>query len=156
MSSSPRAYSRGRTIFFSSHVLSEVERVCDRVAIVRHGRLVALEDVASLLARRRRNVELRFDGEAPRLAGVAGVSEVRVVEGRLTCRLEGDVGPFLAALVGVGARDLTIEPARLEEAFLEFYEDAIQGAGEGAAPDPGAAPGVNEDAAPRVNEGGRA
>ena len=45
----------GRTIFFSSHVLSEVERVCDRVAIVRHGRLVALEDVAALLARRKRD-----------------------------------------------------------------------------------------------------
>ena len=54
----------GRTIFFSSHVLSEVERVCDRVAIVRRGRLVALEDVAALLARRKRNVELRVDGDA--------------------------------------------------------------------------------------------
>ena len=43
----------GRTIFFSSHVLSEVERVCDRVAIIRHGRLAAVEDVADLLARRR-------------------------------------------------------------------------------------------------------
>ena len=113
----------GRTIFLSSHVLSEVERVCDRVAIVRHGRLVALEDVGSLLARRRRNVELRFDGEAPRLAGIAGVSDVRVTGDLVTCRLEGDVGPFLAALADVRVRDLTIEPARLEEAFLEFYED---------------------------------
>ena len=114
----------GRTIFFSSHVLSEVERVCDRVAIVRHGTLVALEDVASLLARRRRNVELRFDGEAPRLGGIAGISEVHVTGDLVTCRLEGDVGPFLAALADVHVRDLTIEPARLEEAFLEFYEDA--------------------------------
>ena len=54
----------GRTIFLSSHVLSEVERVCDRVAIVRRGRLVALEDVGSLLARRERNVEMRLDGPA--------------------------------------------------------------------------------------------
>lgn len=115
----------GRTIFLSSHVLSEVERVCDRVAIVRHGRLVALEDVGSLLARRRRNVELRFDGEAPRLAGIAGVSDVRVTGDLVTCRLEGDVGPFLAVLAGVTVRDLTIEPARLEEAFLEFYEDIV-------------------------------
>ena len=57
----------GRTIFFSSHVLSEVERVCDRVAIVRRGRLVALQDVASLLEHRKRNVELRVaDGEIGR------------------------------------------------------------------------------------------
>ena len=54
----------GRTIFFSSHVLSEVERVCDRVAIIRLGRLVALEEVPALLARRKRNVELRLGGPA--------------------------------------------------------------------------------------------
>ena len=65
----------GRTIFFSSHVLSEVERVCDRVAIVRRGRLVALQDVASLLEHRKRNVEMRAaDGDLPALEGVAGVS----------------------------------------------------------------------------------
>ena len=55
----------GRTIFFSSHILSEVERVCQRVAIVRHGELVALSDVAELLARRRRHVELRAVGTLP-------------------------------------------------------------------------------------------
>ncbi len=114
----------GRTIFFSSHVLSEVERVCDRVAIVRQGRLVALEDIPTLLARRKRNVEIRLSGPAPSLAGVAGVSDVRAGDGSLACRLEGDVGPFLAAIAGAPITDLTIEPARLEEAFLEFYEDA--------------------------------
>ena len=82
----------GRTIFFSSHVLSEVERVCDRVAIVRAGRLVALEEIPTLLARRKRNVELRLSGPPPALDGVPGVTDVRVAEGRLTCRLEGDVG----------------------------------------------------------------
>ncbi len=66
----------GRTIFFSSHVLSEVERVCDRVAIVRQGRLVALEETAVLLARRKRNVQMRFSGVPPRLDGVPGVSAV--------------------------------------------------------------------------------
>src|SRR6476646_2206916 len=115
----------GRTIFFSSHVLSEVERVCDRVAIVRRGRLVALEDVASLLERRKRNVELRVAGDPPRLDGIPGVSGVRVLpDGRIACQLDGDVGPFLAALAGHRVTDLTIEPAHLEEAFLELYEDA--------------------------------
>jgi ABC-2 type transport system ATP-binding protein len=116
----------GRTIFFSSHVLSEVERVCDRVAIVRRGRLVALQNVASLLEHRKRNVELRVpDGDLPALDGVAGVSGLgRTADGRLTCQLEGDVGPFLAALAGHRITDLTIEPAHLEEAFLELYQDA--------------------------------
>jgi ABC-2 type transport system ATP-binding protein len=125
----------GRTTFLSSHVLSEVERTCDRVAIVRRGRLVAFEEISALLARRKRNVELRFDGSAPTLGGVPGVSGI-VVEagsgtdgkaggGRLTCLLEGDVGPFLAALGGTAVRDLVVEPASLEEAFLEFYADEL-------------------------------
>ena len=115
----------GRTVFFSSHILSEVERVCDRVAIVRRGRLVALEDIGSLLARRKRNVEMRVSGVPPNLTGVPGVSDVLVTDGMVRCRLEGDVAPFLAAIAGHDIHDLTIEPARLEEAFLEFYaEDA--------------------------------
>jgi ABC-2 type transport system ATP-binding protein len=114
----------GRTIFFSSHVLSEVERVCDRVAIVRRGRLVAVEDVDALLARRKRNVEMRVEGPSPRLEGVPGVSNVAAnANGRITCQLEGDVAPFLAAIRDVRVVDLTIEPAHLEEAFLELYHD---------------------------------
>jgi len=113
----------GRTIFFSSHVLSEVERVCDRVAIVRKGRLVALTDVGELLDRRQRRVEMRLAGEPPVLEGVAGVSDVRAHEGLLTCQLEGDPGPLVAALQGAAIHDLLIEPARLEEAFMEYYAD---------------------------------
>jgi len=113
----------GRTVFLSSHILSEVERVCDRVAIVRRGRLVALEEIGALLARRRRTVEMRVDGPPPSLAGVPGLTDVVVVDGHLRCHLEGDVRPFLAAIAGAPVSDLTIEPARLEEAFLEFYED---------------------------------
>jgi ABC-2 type transport system ATP-binding protein len=132
----------GRTIFFSSHVLSEVERVCHRVAIVRRGRLVALEDVEALLARRKRNVEMRVEGPAPALDGVAGVTGVAVMpDGRITCHLEGDVGPFLAAIRDVRVVDLTIEPAHLEEAFLELYHDEEEAeAAPTVAPPPGEAP----------------
>jgi ABC-2 type transport system ATP-binding protein len=115
----------GRTIFFSSHVLSEVERVCDRVAIVRRGQLVAVEDVEALLARRKRNVEMRLDGPPPTLDGVPGVSNVVVAaDGRVTCQLEGDMRPFLAAIARSPITDLMIEPAHLEEAFLELYQEA--------------------------------
>jgi hypothetical protein len=102
------------------------QRGCDRVAIVRHGRLVALEDVGSLIARRKRNVELRFEGDTPVLDGLAGVSDVRIVGDRLTCLLEGDVEPFLRAIRDTRVRDLTIEPARLEDAFLEYYADDVE------------------------------
>ena len=114
----------GRTIFFSSHVLSEVQRVCDRVAIIRRGRLVAVEEIAALLARQRRNVTMAFDGPPPRLDGVAGVSDIEIADGRLRCRVEGDVGLFLAAIAEARVTDLTIEVARLEEAFLELYDEA--------------------------------
>jgi ABC-2 type transport system ATP-binding protein len=113
----------GRTVLFSSHVLSEVERVCDRVAVVRAGRLVANEDVAALLARRKRRVELQFEGEPPDLAAVPGVSAVAVDGSRLTCDLEGDPRPLLAAIASQAVTDLLIEPARLEDAFLELYAD---------------------------------
>jgi ABC-2 type transport system ATP-binding protein len=138
----------GRTIFFSSHVLSEVERVCDRVAIVRRGQLVALQDVASLLERRKRNVELRAaDGDAPVLEGVPGVTAIgRTADGRITCQLEGDVGPFLAALAGHRIVDLTIEPAHLEEAFLELYQDADPGADEPSPPPAAATTATNDEA----------
>ncbi len=113
----------GRTIFFSSHVLSEVERVCDRVAIIRKGELVALTDITELLDRRRRSVEIRLAGEAPVLEGVTGVTDVRIRDGVLTCQLEGEPGPLLAALQGVAIDDLLLEPARLEDAFMEYYAD---------------------------------
>ena len=114
----------GRTIFFSSHVLSEVERVCDRVAIIRHGRLAAVEEIGTLLARRSRLVTMRVDGALPALERVAGVTRIEVAEKTVTCRLDGDVRPFLDAIAGSAISDLTIEPAHLEDAFLELYEDS--------------------------------
>jgi ABC-2 type transport system ATP-binding protein len=118
----------GRTIFFSSHILPEVERVCDRVAIIREGRLVALEEIHALITRRRRHVELRYAGRPPLLDGVAGVSDIRLTDGILTCLLQGDVGPFLQALGPATITDLTIRPASLEDAFLEYYgPDGVHG-----------------------------
>ena len=116
--------SEGRTIFFSSHILSEVERVCDRVAIIRSGRLVAVEEIAALLARHQRNVDMRLQGAPPRLEGVTGVSAVQIADGRLTCRVEGDIKPFLAAIAAAPIADLTIERSHLEDAFLELYEES--------------------------------
>jgi ABC-2 type transport system ATP-binding protein len=112
---------KGRTIFFSSHVLSEVERICDRVAIIRSGHLMALQNVDDLLARRKRKVQLRWRGVAPDLAGVPGLADVKVDGDRMTATLLGDVSGFVRAVASPSLVDLTIEPARLEEAFMEYY-----------------------------------
>jgi ABC-2 type transport system ATP-binding protein len=112
---------KGRTIFFSSHVLSEVERLCDRVAIIRAGHLMALEDVGGLLERRKRKVQLRWRGAAPDLAGVPGLADVSVQGDRMSATLLGDVSGFVRAVASPSLVDLTIEPARLEEAFMEYY-----------------------------------
>jgi beta-exotoxin I transport system ATP-binding protein len=115
--------SAGRTIFFSSHVLSEVERICDRVAIIRAGRLMALHDVDELLARRKRHILLRWRGAAPDLSGVPGLADVKIEGDRISATLLGEVAPFVRAVASPALVDLTIEPARLEEAFLEYYAD---------------------------------
>ncbi len=112
---------QGRTVFFSSHVLSEVERICDRVAIIRSGHLMALQHVSELLGRRKRKVELRWRGVAPDLSTIPGLADVVVNGDRMRATLLGEVAPFVRAIASPSLEDLTIEPARLEEAFLEYY-----------------------------------
>ncbi len=113
----------GRTIFFSSHVLSEVERICDRVAIIRAGNLMALQHVDELLARRKRTIHLRWREGVPDLSSVPGLADIKVDGDRLSATLLGEVAPFVRAVASPMLVDLTIEPARLEEAFLEFYAE---------------------------------
>ncbi len=111
----------GRTVFFSSHVLSEVERLCDRVAIIRAGRLMALHEVADLLERRRRRVMLRWRGAAPDPSTLPGLENVQVDGSRIIGSLTGDIAAFVRSIASPNLEDLTIEPASLEEAFLEYY-----------------------------------
>lgn len=113
--------SEGRTVFFSSHVLSEVERLCDRVAIIRAGQLMAVHDVVELLARRRRRVSIRWRGAAPEPGTIPGLEDVRVDGTRITGTLSGEVATFVRSIASPNLDDLTIEPASLEEAFLEYY-----------------------------------
>jgi len=111
----------GRTVFFSSHVLSEVERLCDRVAIIRAGRLMAIHDVGELLARRRRRVTVRWRGAAPDPASLPGLEDVQLDGNRIIGMLSGEVAGFVRSIASPNLDDLIIEPASLEEAFLEYY-----------------------------------
>src|SRR5450759_2636028 len=103
------------------HSFSEVERVCDRVAIIRQGSLVTVEHISTLVAGRQRHVEARFDGPPPDLSSIPGVTNVFVERDTVTCRFAGDIRPLLQHLSTLPVRDLTIEQARLEDVFLELY-----------------------------------
>ncbi len=119
----------GRTVFLSSHVLSEVERVCDRVGIIRDGRLVAEENVGELLGKRLRHLEVRFaEPTSPSfLADLGGVdSVVSVGETTLAARVKGDVvDEVLKRIAGRRVVDISIQQAALEDVFLEFYREEV-------------------------------
>lgn len=121
--------SAGRTVFLSSHVLSEVERVCDRVGIIRSGRLVAEEGVKALLAKRLREIEVTFGEpvDASFLTAVPGMDNVTAVgETVFTARARGDVIDDVIKRIALKrVLDVRIQQASLEDVFLEYYrEDA--------------------------------
>lgn len=113
----------GRTVFFSSHVLSEVERVCDRVGIIREGALVAHETTASLLAKRYRRLALHFAEpvDPTPFAALPGVTDLRAEGRSLRMRVEGEIDPVIKLAAGFTVLDLDFERPGLEEIFLTYY-----------------------------------
>jgi ABC-2 type transport system ATP-binding protein len=119
---------RGRTVFLSSHTLSEVERVAQRVAILRRGRLVVVDSLENLRAIAVRRLEVEFAGDPPRageLRALPGVREVRLDGGHLSIAFEGSADPIVKALAAHDVRAIRSHEDDLEEIFLRFYrEDA--------------------------------
>jgi ABC-2 type transport system ATP-binding protein len=117
------ARAAGRTVLLSSHVLPEVERVCDRVAIIREGRLVVVERIADLRARAMRHLEIEFCRAVPGDAfqQVAGVRDLTVDANVLRCTVSGVMDPILKAANRYEVRMLTSSEPSLEEVFLEQY-----------------------------------
>lgn len=114
----------GRTVFLSSHVLSEVQAICDRVGILRSGQLKAVERISDLTHAEFRWVTLRLrsqDSITARLATVPGVSHVEAQDDTLKLRLAGDFDPLLRALHDSYVIDLQMHEPTLEEIFLTFY-----------------------------------
>ena len=113
----------GRTVFLSSHVLPEVERVCDRVGILREGRLVAVERIADLRERAIRRLEIRFCRPVALddFAGVVGTSELAVDGDTLRCTVSGTMDPILKAANRFEIRTVTSTEPSLEEVFLAYY-----------------------------------
>ena len=125
------AKGEGRTVFLSSHILSEVEKTCDLVAIIRDGRLVKVDRVEALRDLAHHQVELRFTGEVPvsAFAGLPGVSDVAVEDNVLRLRVAGSITPVVRAAAQYELLDFVSREPSLEETFLAQYgHDAGQAA----------------------------
>ena len=119
------ATSEGRTVFLSSHIISEVERVCDRVAIIREGRIAEVDAVHALRALAVHHVELRFSSAPPigDFEGLAGVSDLAAEdEGRLIrMQVAGSIGPVIRTAARHDLVDVVSREPNLEDIFLAHY-----------------------------------
>ena len=114
---------RGCTVFLSSHELDEVERLCDRVAIIRGGRLVAVEQVSDLLHKRQRHVEVQFDEpiDLEELRRCRGVEALDADGAHVTFTVSGEVDEALKAISRHHVVDVEFVHPTLEEVFLTYY-----------------------------------
>lgn len=116
--------SSGRTVLLSSHILSEVEALCDHVSIIRSGRVVESGTLADLRHLTRTQIVADLAGPVPgELRAAPGVHDALVDGDRITCQVEdAHLGDFLSRLTGLGLRGLVSTPPTLEELFLRHYD----------------------------------
>jgi len=115
------AKQRGQTVFLSSHILDEVEALCDRVAILRAGTLIEVGTLSEMRHLSAVTVEATFDADPPRVEGVKGVSNVRVAGHHLTCQVQGPIDGLLQVLAKARPKSLLSREPSLEELFLSLY-----------------------------------
>lgn len=116
---------RGRTVLLSSHILAEVEALCDRVSIIRNGHIVETGTLADLRHLTRTSISAELAGPPNGLADMAGVHDLVAEGNRVKFEVDSDeLDPVLKQLVSTGVRTLTSQPPTLEELFLRHYEDA--------------------------------
>ena len=117
------AKAEGRTVFLSSHILSEVEKTADRVAIIRDGRLVKVDRVEALRDLAHHQVELRFAGDVPvgAFAALPGVSDLAAEDNLLRMRVSGSITPVVREAANYDLLDFVSREPSLEETFLAQY-----------------------------------
>jgi ABC-2 type transport system ATP-binding protein len=113
----------GRTVFLSSHIIDEVDRTCDRVAVIREGRLEAVESIESLRARAMRSVRITFDKvvDPTEFVGLAGVHHATGAGHIIDIKMTGDIDSIVKHAARHHVVELVSERADLEEIFLAFY-----------------------------------
>jgi ABC-2 type transport system ATP-binding protein len=115
------AKGRGQTILLSSHVLSEVEVACDRVAILRSGRLVEYGTLHELRHLSARTVEANYRGDPPAFEGVPGVEDVAFENGHVRLQVTGSTDPLIKAMAKAEITGIQVREPTLEELFHSYY-----------------------------------
>jgi ABC-2 type transport system ATP-binding protein len=118
----------GTTVFFSSHILSEVENLCQRVAILRAGELIALESIARLREKMVRRMTIRFAGTVPQLENLPGIVRAETRSNELTLFVRGDINPLVRRLADHQIEHLVFPEPELEDIFAHYYNHRQQSA----------------------------
>ena len=109
---------KGRTMFFSSHILSEVDKICDRIAIIRNGEIVALEKVEDLKRKRGKKIRIKFDKKPQDFSGFKKVKEV---DGWVEIETEDDIDSLIKNISKHKVLDIEIQEYSLEDIFMKYY-----------------------------------
>lgn len=114
---------RGATILFSSHILGEVQKMCHRVAIIKEGSLIAVEQIDALRKNSYLKVSLELAESVDRsLLRIKGVTNLQTAQGQVSFLYRGDVNAVVKLLAGVRLKNLSIEEPELEEIFMHYYQ----------------------------------
>ncbi|GAA5080044.1 ABC-2 type transport system ATP-binding protein [Thermocatellispora tengchongensis] len=120
---------QGVTVLLSSHILAEVEVLCDRVSIIRDGRIVESGTLEELRHLTRTTVTADLTGDPGQVSGLPGVHDARVEGSRLHCTVDTEhIGEVMGRLSALGLRGITAQPASLEELFMRHYQRTGSGA----------------------------
>ena len=113
---------RGVTVFFSSHILGEVQRLCTRVGIIREGSIAEISDIRTLQQNNYKKVHVTAEGLPPEFFDLPGVTNIQAEDGTTHFFFKGDINAVVRKLSGVQVTDVTIEEPTLEEIFMHYYE----------------------------------
>ena len=113
---------RGATVFFSSHILGEVQRLCNRVAIIKEGSIINIQDVKSLQHDNYKKIRIEGESLDENLFSFNGISNLQRENGVLSFFYKGDINQVTKTISGMQLSDVIIEEPTLEEIFLHYYE----------------------------------
>ncbi|MDN6293926.1 MAG: ABC transporter ATP-binding protein [Alkalibacterium sp.] len=113
---------KGATVFFSSHILGEVQELCNRVAIIKEGKIIDVQDIKSLRENKYKKISIHGHGITKEHFNINGVTELTKEREEIQFFYKGDINTIIEAINEVNAKDVTIEEPTLEEIFMHYYE----------------------------------